>query len=452
MSSARRGKRKLKGARSEHVVIVGAGVAGLAAGRALREAGVPVIVLEARNRIGGRIHTLYRPGLNVPVELGAEFTHGEAGEVTDLAVEHNLSTIDIAGRRFRASRDGVRVLDDFWERLDGVMRRLDEDRDPDRTFAEALARATSISSEDRALALQYVRGFHAAHPEIISERALAEGGSPRGDVRERRIGRVLHGYGSIVEALAAGLRRQIRLRSVVTSIEWRAGAVRARLANGESVKGRAAIVTVSIGVLAAPYGERGAIAFEPPLPAKRAAVDSMSMGGVSRIALRFDQPFWTSRQVAARIGDERLDTLSFLHGTSDAPFPIWWTTYPVRSPLLVGWCGGPASLALSGRSPRDLERLALQSLVELLPVTVPRLQRHLVSSHSHDWIADPFARGAYSYVRVGGDDASARLGRPVEGTLYFAGEAADPEGRTGTVHGAIATGQRAARLILETDR
>ena len=90
---------------------------------------------------------------------------------------------------------------------------------------------------------------------------------------------------------------------------------------------------------------------------------------------------------------------------------------------------------------------ALRSLADLLPVTMVRLRRHLVSSHMHDWIADPFSRGAYSYARVEGDDASKRLARPVEGTVFFAGEAADPEGRTGTVHGAIATGRRAAELI-----
>ena len=151
-----------------------------------------------------------------------------------------------------------------------------------------------------------------------------------------------------------------------------------------------------------------------------------------------------SKRFAAAAGDERLDTLSFLHGTSDVDFPIWWTTYPVRSPLLVGWCGGPKALQLAGRRSDEIESAALRSLAKLLPTTVASLRKHLVSSHVHDWISDPFSRGAYSYSRVGGDDAPARLARPVEGTLFFAGEAADPEGRTGTVHGAIATGRRAA--------
>jgi monoamine oxidase len=257
----------------------------------------------------------------------------------------------------------------------------------------------------------------------------------------------MDGYDSVVNVLAEGLRSRIRLRAVVKAIEWSPGSVRVRLTSGEVVRGRAVIVTVPIGVLAAGEGERGAITFDPPLPAQASAVASMSMGSVMRIGLRFDEPWWTSERFATLAGDERLDTMSFLHGTSDVPFPIWWTTYPIRSPLLVGWCGGPNSLQLSGKSSKDLESAALRSLSELLPVTLPRLRKHLVSSHSHDWTADPFSRGAYSYARVEGDEASKRLARPVEGTVYFAGEAADVEGRNGTVHGAIATGKRVAKLL-----
>src|SRR6476620_9082566 len=112
MRSASRGKGKLRGSRSGQVVIVGAGAAGLAAGRALREAGVPFVILEARARIGGRIFTEHPRGLVVPVELGAEFTHGEAEEVFELAEEHGLKLADIAGRRFSAGGGKLRVLDD----------------------------------------------------------------------------------------------------------------------------------------------------------------------------------------------------------------------------------------------------------------------------------------------------------------------------------------------------
>lgn len=447
MSSAKRGKGKLKGKRSGQVVVVGAGAAGLACGKALREAGLRFQILEARSRIGGRIFTHHSRGLAVPVELGAEFTHGEAPEVFEIASREKLRVVDIGGRRFQPMSGKLHPVDDFWERLDRVMRRLHEDREPDRTFAEALAGNTSLDARDRALAMQYVEGFHAANPGIISERALAEGGSPRGDVRERRIGRVLDGYEAIVKSLSAGIESRIRLRAVVKGIEWEQGAVRVRLTSGEVVRGSAVVITVPVGVLAAPAGERGAITFEPTLPAIDSAVASLSMGGVMRIGLRFDEPWWTTPRFAALAGDDRFDTMSFLHGTSDVPFSVWWTTYPVRSPLLIAWCGGPKSFSLTGRPKQHVEDEALRSLAEMLPVTTDRLRKHLVSSHVHDWIADPFSRGAYSYARVEGDDASKRLARPIERTIYFAGEAADVEGRTGTVHGAIATGQRVAKLI-----
>src|SRR4051812_35933664 len=151
MSSVKRRARQDRQSRrgsGKPVIIVGAGAAGLAAARALDDAGVPWRILEARDRIGGRIRTVHTNALAVPVELGAEFVHGEATEIEEIAAEHGLRTVDIAGRRWRAGRDGIRLLDDFWERLDHVMRRLNEQREPDRTFAEAVAANRSLNDED----------------------------------------------------------------------------------------------------------------------------------------------------------------------------------------------------------------------------------------------------------------------------------------------------------------
>jgi monoamine oxidase len=457
MSSTKRrvGKDRRSGSRKpkDHVIVIGAGVAGLAAGGVLADQGIPFTILEARNRIGGRISTVHPRSLAVPVELGAEFIHGEADEISEIAEGEQLRTVDIGGRRWRVTSGGLRIFDDFWERLDRVMRRLSEEREPDRTFAKAMASNRSISSDDRALAMQYVSGFHAADPKIISERALAEGGSPRGDVRQRRIGRVLDGYDSIVRSLASKVQRHIRLRAVVHDLRWAADNVTATFGRSRTISGGAAIITVPLGVLAAAPGERGAISFDPALPkATRSAIGNLTMGNVVRIALEFDRLFWTTDRFAEHVGDERLDTLSFLHGTSDLEFPVWWTTYPVRSPLLVGWCGGPRSSGLATLSREALESAALRSLAKVLSMDPQTLRKHLVSSHTHDWIGDPFSRGAYSYARVGGDEASKRLSRPVASTLYLAGEAADPQGRNGTVHGAIATGKRAAQLIARRAR
>jgi monoamine oxidase len=123
--------------------------------------------------------------------------------------------------------------------------------------------------------------------------------------------------------------------------------------------------------------------------------------------------------------------------------PVWWTSYPMRSGLVIGWAGGPAAHVLEAEPGRLPER-ATSSLADTFGITRRRLERHLVSLFHHDWSRDPFARGAYSYALVGGSDAATTLARPVRGTLFFAGEATDADGRTGTVHGAIATGYRAA--------
>jgi monoamine oxidase len=139
--------------------------------------------------------------------------------------------------------------------------------------------------------------------------------------------------------------------------------------------------------------------------------------------------------------------LSFV--LSDDPvMPTWWTSYPVLAPVLTGWVGGPRAARLGGESDAGLAEQALAALARVLHVPRVELDARLVDWHVHNWTADPFSRGAYSYVRVGGLEAPARLAQPVQRTLYFSGEATDDHGHTGTVHAALAAGQRAARALI----
>ena len=433
-----------------HAVIIGAGVAGLAAASRLAKQGTTVTILEARDRIGGRVWTLQPESLTVPVELGAEFTHGDTEEIDEIVSRARLCAYDIAGRRWSPKGDKLRILDDFWERLDRVMRRLDEERDPDRPFADALKRMRSLDSADRALARQFIEGFHAADTTLISEQALAEGGSPRDDVRERRIGRVAEGYGAVVRALAAPVLDRVQLGRVVTDIQWKKGRVRvsSRDASGmqaAELEADAAVITVPLGVLKT-AASAGGLRIDPAVPQQK-EIARLEMGHVAKVALQLDEPFWIEREFSKRVADERLDTMSFLHGRDDVPFPVWWTTYPMRAPLLVGWRGGPGALPLAGLSRDEVVAAGVASLASLLGVSRRTIERRLVAGFSHDWTTDPFARGAYSYVAVGGAGASKRISRPVENTLFFAGEHADAEERNGTVHGAIASGYAAAGKI-----
>ena len=437
------------------VAIIGAGVAGLAAAQRLRERGVDVTVLEARDRIGGRVHTLHVGELAVPVELGAEFIHGDTPELNQLARSAGLRPMDIAGRRWTARDGRLRLMDDFWERLDAVMRRLRADRTEDRSFAEALGAMGRVNPADRKLATQYVEGFHAAHPQAISEQSLAEGGSPRGDVRERRIGRLIEGYDAIVQALAAHVLDRVQTGVVVHTIRWRRGhvTVEARNAGGDAlpeVHARAAIVAVPLGVLQIAIEAPGALRFDPPLFALEKPIALLEMGHVQRVVLQLDEPFWTTERFARRFDDERLDTLAFLHSMDDVDFQVWWTPYPVRAPMLVAWLGGPRALGMVSLSREQVIDRAITSLAHVLGMSRTALAKHIVASYSHDWTNDPYARGAYSYARVGGIDAAKRLARGLDDTILFAGEHADAEGRNGTVHGAIGSGHAAADRLAKT--
>ncbi|MBK5186884.1 MAG: FAD-dependent oxidoreductase, partial [Gemmatimonadaceae bacterium] len=172
--------------RKTDIVVVGAGASGLAAARALRERGVRVEVLEARDRIGGRIFTHRDARAPAPIELGAEFMHGSAPEVMAIVREAGLLAVDVNGDRWeRRGRHRV-PSGDFWGRLEHIMSRMSASRDPDRSFHEFLAASPGGRrfARDRALAREFVENFHAADTLRISERALAKGGSPHGDAAE----------------------------------------------------------------------------------------------------------------------------------------------------------------------------------------------------------------------------------------------------------------------------
>jgi len=410
-------------------------------------------VLEARERVGGRVFSLRDESLPVAIELGAEFVHGRAHELREIAREAPFAIADIDGQRWQSRQGRLRRADDFWDRLNAVMGRL-RTRGADRSFEQFLNGGGRRDARARSFALQWVENFHAADPARASERALAEGGSPGDDVRERRLGRVLGGYDAVARWIGRGIGDRIRLGTVVTAVRWHEGAARIETRQPSGTSGglmaRAVVVALPLGVLHANADEAGAVVFDPPLAkdsTKAAALDGMTMGAVARITLRLREPFWTSDRFARRAKDQNLDRLGFLH-TDDRDFPIWWTSYPISAPLLVAWRGGVRARQISAAGEDQAVELALAALARQFGLTRREARGMVTASWFHNWESDPYARGAYSYMVVGGNDAPAKLARPVRRTLFFAGEASDAEGRTGTVHGAIASGRRAAAQLL----
>ena len=172
------------------------------------------------------------------------------------------------------------------------------------------------------------------------------------------------------------------------------------------------------------------------------ALRGLDMGHVVKLLVAFKERFWEGA-FADQVG---------FFTTPDEPFHGWWTDYPLYAPLLVAWAGGPVAQKLSALSLQQRIDRALESLAHVLGRTRASVDDQVLAWDTHDWSADPFSRGAYSYVRVGGIPAQAHLAEPVDNTLFFAGEASESEGHQATVHGALYAGQRAAEQVIASLR
>jgi monoamine oxidase len=196
----------------------------------------------------------------------------------------------------------------------------------------------------------------------------------------------------------------------------------------EPFPARAVIVAIPHGVLRAK-----ALRFDPPLPEKEKAVDRLETGQVFKIALRFRECFW----------EKHGRRPNFIHAPH-VEIGVWWTPLPARAPLLTGWAGGPRAEFLLELDEAERVERSLDSVAHVFGVTRREVDDQLDSWLSYDWSADPFSRGAYAYIGVGGLAAQKALARPVSGTIFFAGDALDAE-EIGTVSAALKTGRRAGR-------
>ncbi|HEY1890497.1 MAG TPA: NAD(P)/FAD-dependent oxidoreductase [Steroidobacteraceae bacterium] len=438
---------------NEDVIVIGAGAAGLAAAAALGGSGHSVLLLEARDRLGGRIWTRLEPEIAAPVELGAEFIHGDSPETGELLRRAGSAAIDTAGE-YWSFIDGR--LQRRTESLIGKVRAAIEAADvlsgPDKSLEDFLAseHGRALPEDARAMARAFVSGFDAADPRLVSLHSVAEEWRP-GGMLDSSQSRPLGGYRTALHALCAALagsRVRLQLQTVVTAVRWSDRSVEVdglRLGQPFHATARKAIVTVPLGVLKAPADAPGAIGFTPPLEAKQAALAKLLSGPVLKVVLHFSRPFWTE-QDGGRYADA-----SFFHAPGKV-FPTFWTTVPVRAPLLNAWVGGPSAARLSELSDEEIVMQAMDCVRTVFGGGNGMAQ--LQAAYIHNWARDPHARGAYSYVAAGGGNAREELATPLRGTLFFAGEATDTTGEATTVTGALRSGTRAALEVsrhLDTD-
>jgi monoamine oxidase len=425
------------------VIVVGGGVAGLAAANRLVQGDPRVLLLEARPRLGGRVHTVLDPTSGHPIELGAEFIQGNPEELLGIIRGAGLSLYEIPERHGRAGGADRRQLPDaeaLLSRLLGTGLDL-----PDVPVSRLIReRASQFTSGELQAMTAYLEGFHCADLDRFGTAALAENQAAEEEDGGRMF-RLAGGYAQLVSQLASLLdtnRAEVRTGTVVTRIRWRPGVVEVETRTGSGdtahLRGSQVILTLPLGTLKAGGPPEGAVSLDPMPPGWETALWALEMGAAQRIDLRFDTAWWLKR---ARSGP------TFFHG-KDEPFPVWWTTSPPDLPFLTGWAGGPRALALAGKSHDELVRLALQSAASVFGLPVESLAGWLQAAYSHDWTSDPFSRGAYSYGGVGASAARQVLARPVDGTLFLAGEAIVSGGRNATVPGALASGFRAAQDLL----
>ena len=425
------------------MVVVGAGAAGLAAARVLSRAGRSVVVLEARDRIGGRLYTREDPSLPVPVELGGEFIHGTADVSFALLRAANTVAVDTGDGSFIYEDGELREREDPFAVIEHVMARAKE-LTADVSVEEFLQQLHGDDAQrERRYTRMLVEGFDAADPRIASMRALAEEWNGGDSGQTSRQFRPLGGYAKLLRTMHGALdpaRVQVGLATPVRAVRWgRDGVViDATTSSGAplAVHARTAIVTLPVGVLQAKT-----VSFEPSLPqAKHDALARLVMGPVVKLVLRFRSAFWE------RVRDGRYLDAAFFH-RAEASFPTFWTLLPLRAPLLCAWAGGPKADKLAGHDEAALIATALDDLIALFGSDAdPRGELETV--YTHDWQHDPYALGAYSYVAVGGGDARTLLAAPVDDVLFFAGEATASTSESGTAAGALQSGERAANEAL----
>jgi monoamine oxidase len=436
------------------VLIVGAGAAGLAAARDLSIAGLKVIVLEARDRVGGRIHTRHDPH-TVPIEFGAEFVHGKDPRLLQIIESACAPFYDVTDRHWYFENGLRSDTHDFWNKLTSLMDLMDPHQ-PDRSFQDFLDSLPNdeTTARAKAVATLYVEGFHAANANRIGVHGLIKANAAEEEIDGGHSFRVLDGYDVVTETLRAEAQAHgavVHLNTTIKELRWQSNQVEAVCIADKRLQvfhGSQAVITLPLGVLQAKAHQRGAVRFVPDLPrATQAAIERMAMGHAVRIILKFRERFWEKLELPSSEHHEDLSQLGFFH-FPEAAIPTWWTMLPVRAPVIVGWVGGPAAEKFAGRDKEYAVDQALASLRQIFGVSTDRMQKLLSASYWHDWGADPFSRGSYAYLPVNGLEAQQTLGRSVEETLFFAGEAISV-GHIGTVHGAIETGQHAARTILE---
>lgn len=415
------------------VIVIGAGASGLMAARELGRAGKRVTILEAKNRIGGRIFPLSPDEFGYEAQAGAEFVHGSAPVTSALIEEAGLHLTHAV--EWWSVLDGEPTREHYTSHihrpaLESVLKKLTEDM----TVLDFLD--TYFSGSHHAVLRDYVcrrvEGYDAADPRYASAFTLRDEMLVEETWQQRTL---KEGYGALVRYLQANLEAagvEIVLGAYVHTIDYSGESVRVVCADDSVYESKKVIVTVPLPMIRE-------MNFTPQATEKMDAATRIGFGSVIKTLIRFKTHWWSG------IREKQFEKLFFMF--SRETIPTWWTQYPEPHATLTGWVAGPAASRLSTKSDQEILELALESLSRIFKIGIQELKEQMLASKVMNWQNEPFTKGGYSYTTVTTEEGAAELRKPIDGKVYFAGEALYQGSAAATVEGALATGKEVADSI-----
>jgi len=418
---------------TDSILIIGAGAAGLMAAKELSANKQNVIILEANNRIGGRIHTLHDKAFIKPIEAGAEFIHGNLHLTKQLLNEANIPVTNVGGEMMRVKDGEWKEQDEFTEGWDELMQRMQQLKE-DMTVADFLR---LYFSDEKYIPLRrsaqgFAEGFDLADISKASVFALRNEWMHEEDKQYRVEG----GHQRLIDyllCLCKGNGCTVNTSCVVKEIYWKKNEVKVVTAGNKTFTGNKIIITVPISVLRAELNYEAAITFTPSIYDFFEAAKLVGYGTVIKIFLQFRESFW-KKNVAFILSNENV--------------PTWWTQSPDTYSLLTGWLSGAKTKTLPNIDAAGVLEESLQSLSSIFKMEKNALKEKLTAWKIINWSSEPFALGAYSFDKLETATARKILNLPIQETIFFAGEALYEGNAPGTVEAALVNGREAAEKVM----